>query len=324
MNSISNFEDEPINVQQIPVSFGNLKQTAVVLEAFNEVMQKRRSGIKTHVDTGIASLDAVMPSLLEAGDLIIMAGRPGMGKSAMGGQILTNVARSGKSAYFFSIEMSNVQIVERHIAAYAGLSVHKLRNPEVLTDEEELGLATALNDFSSLPIFIDEKPQTIDEITTATKLNAANMAAIGMPPLGLILVDYLTIVQPSERAGTNELEVKEICRKLKSLAKELQVPVIALAQLNRKLEDRLNRRPLMSDIRESGSIEQEADSIVFLYRDEVYNKDTPEKGVAEVIAGKRRMFELATVKLRFDGGRMQYCDLDAAPASKTRKRNGAI
>jgi replicative DNA helicase len=324
MNNISLLEDEPINVQQIPIKFGNLKQTVAVLEVFNEVMQKRRSGIKTHVDTGIARLDEAMPSLLEAGDFIILAARPSMGKSALGYQILTNVARSGKSTFFFSIEMSNVQIVERHIAASIGLSVQKLRNPESLTDDEELGLAAALKDFSSLPMFIDEKPKTINEITAETKVNSAKLASAGMPPLGLILVDYLTIVQPSERAGTNELEIKEICRKLKSLAKELQVPVIALAQLNRKLEERPNKRPLMSDIRESGQIEQEADSIIFLYRDDIYNKDTPEKGVAEIIAGKRRMFELATAKLRFDGERMQFCELDLVPVSKTRGRNGAI
>lgn len=303
-------DDEPKNVQQVQVNFGTMKRSTSLVEVFEEAMAKRRSGIKTHIETGVAALDLAIPCLLEEGNLVIVAGRPGMGKTSLGYQFLLSAPLQNKSAFFFSLEMSDLQIVERHVAAHAGVGILKLRNPAELGEEEEMRIAVALNQFSELPLLIDEKPKSIDEIVTLAQTNAANLSVTGMPPLGLILVDYLTIVTPSQSKGTNDLEVKEVARKLKALAKELKVPVVALAQLNRSLETRTNKRPQMSDLRESGAIEQEADEILFIYRDEVYNPDTPEKGVAEIITGKRRMFDPAVVKLKFDGPRMMFCELD--------------
>lgn len=312
MNSANqHLDDEPKKVQQVQVNFGSMKRAESLVTIFEEAMAKRRSGIKTHIETGVAALDLAIPCLLEEGNLVVVAGRPGMGKTSLGYQLLLAAARlQNKSAFFFSLEMSDLQIIERHVAAHAGVGILKMRNPAKLDDEEEMRIAVSLSEFSSLPLLIDEKPKSIDEIVTLSRLNSANLSANKMPPLGLILVDYLTIVTPSQSKGTNDLEVKEVARKLKALAKEMRVPVVALAQLNRSLEQRTNKRPQMSDLRESGSIEQEADEILFIYRDEVYNPDTPAKGVAEIITGKRRMFDQATVKLKFDGSRMMFCEID--------------
>lgn len=319
----SHFDDEPINVQQSenPISFGTMKRPGELVDAFIEVMEKRKAGIKTHLDTGVAALDAAVPCLLEEGNLIVVAGRPGMGKTSLGYQFLLSAAHQNKSAFFFSLEMSDLQIMERHIAAHANVSILKLRNPSSLNNDDELRIAVALRQFADLPLRIDEKPKSIDEIMTLARTNSANLCAAGSPPLGLILVDYLTIVSPSQTKATNDLEIKEITRKLKALAKEMKVPVVAICQLNRSLEQRTNKRPMMSDLRESGAIEQEADEILFIYRDDIYNPDSPEKGVAEIITGKRRMFEQATVKLKFDGARMTFCDMDSVikPAATREK-----
>jgi len=330
---LSSEGEETKNVLQVQLSFGGMKQPETLVAVYEEAIAKRKSGIKTHVETGIAALDLAVPHLNEEGNLVVVAGRPGMGKSSLGYQFLLAATRQNRSAFFFSLEMTYLQIVERHVAAYAGVSILKLRNPNELSEDEELRIAVALRQFAELPLLIDDKPKSIDEIVTLARTNAASLNEVEMPPLGLILVDYLTIVSPSQSRSTNELEIKEITRKLKALAKELKVPVIALSQLNRSLELRQNKRPQMSDLRESGSIEQEADEILFVYRDDVYNPDTHEKGVAELITGKRRMFDKATVKLKFDGPRMLFCDPDMQPQKQTTAtkyssakggRNGAI
>lgn len=332
MTIVNHLGDEPRNVMQLEnqISFGSMKRSEGLLEVFEEAMRKRRSGIKTHIETGIAALDLAIPCVLEEGNLVVVAGRPGMGKTSLGYQLLLAAPRQNRSAFFFSLEMSDLQIVERHVAAFANVSVLKLRNPTELDNDEELRIADALRQFADLPLLIDEKPKSIDEIMNLVRANAAKLAAAGMPPLGLVLVDYMTIVSPSHPKSTNDLEIKEIARQLKALAKELKVPVVALAQLNRSLEQRSNKRPVMSDLRESGAIEQEADEILFIYRDEIYSPGTNEKGKAEIITGKRRMFEQATVKLKFDGSRMIFCDPDVptSPNTTSRKssggRNGGI
>ena len=327
MNNLHLIEDEPKNVQQqVPINFGTMQPTSAVLADYLDVMEKRRSGVKTHLGTGIASLDAAIPGLCENGELVIVAGRPGMGKTSLGYQLLLSAAHQQKSAFFFSLEMSNVQIMERHLAAFADVPVLKLRNPGQLDEDEELRISVTMSEFGDLPLLVDQTPKSIDEIVSQTKFCSANLAADGRPPLGLILVDYLTIVAPSSSKSTNDLEIKEICRKLKALAKELRVPVVALAQLNRSLEQRQDKRPMMSDLRESGSIEQEADEILFIYRDEVYKPDSPEKGTAQIYTGKRRMLEMGSAKLKFDGPRMMFCDLDTpakASAPAATKKGGS-
>lgn len=296
-------------VEKKQFDFGTLRPTSDSINSFLSVLEKRRSGIKTHVDTGIASIDGAMPCLLDETNLVILAARPAMGKTSLGYQIGSNIAKTfEKSVFFFSIEMSEVQVVERHIVAETGLSVLQLRNPLQLSKEQERQLSVALSNFSELPLLVDETPKSIDQIVSETKICSANLCAAGLPPLGLILVDYLTIIDSSEKKGNNELEVKDICRKLKALAKEIKVPVLCLAQLNRSLESRPNKRPMLSDLRDSGAIEQEADEILFIYRDEVYNEDTPDKGIAEICAAKRRNFDRATVRLNFIGERMIFTD----------------
>lgn len=324
MNNTLHLIDEPRNVQQEPINFGSLANSAALADHFLGVLDKRRSGIKTHADTGIASLDAEVPCLLEDGDLTVVAARPGMGKTCFGVQLMGSVAQQGKSGIFFSLEMSYLQLVERHIAAATGLSLLKLRNPLMLTADDEKVMAKALSDFGSMQILVDETPKTIDELVEATIKAKISLEAAGMPKLGVILVDYLTKIYPSRHASTNDLEIKEISRKLKDLAKMLQVPVIALAQLNRSVEQRPNKRPIMSDLRESGTIEQDADTILFLYRDEVYDPDTKDKGVAEVIVGKRRMFDLATVKLAFEGARFRFGELGRCTSEQYARKSGSL
>lgn len=294
------------------VSFGSLKKTGEISHRYQEVLAKRRSGIKSHVDTGLKSIDEALPCLLDETNLIILAARPAMGKTALGQQIGENVANAGRTVCFYSLEMSETQVIERSIVRNTGISMLQLREPQNLSLTNTEKLNDAINIFNNLPLLIDESPKSIDEIVVSVKENALKIAEDGMPKLGLILVDYLTIVSPSTKSkgSTRELEVSDICRKLKALAKSQKVPVLCLAQLNRSVEARINKRPMMSDLRESGSIEQEADTILFIYRDDMYNPESAEKGIAEIYAGKNRSFGIGGVKMKFVGEKMKFTETD--------------
>ncbi len=252
----------------------------------------------TGIATGFSDLDS-KTSGLQPGDLIIVAGRPSMGKTAFAINIAEHVALEGtKPVAIFSMEMGGAQLAMRMIGSVGRLNQHILRIGK-LEDDDWSRMTHALGRLNDAPIFIDETAalNAMELRSRARRLHRQNDG------LGLIVVDYLQLMSaPSSKASENRAtEISEISRSLKALAKELHVPVMALSQLNRSLEQRPNKRPMMSDLRESGAIEQDADLILFIYRDEVYNPDSPDKGKAEIIIGKQRNGPIGKVELTFRG-----------------------
>ena len=251
----------------------------------------------TGIASGFHDLDQ-KTSGFQPGDLIIVAGRPSMGKTAFSLNIAEHVALElNKPVAVFSMEMGGAQLAMRMLGSVGKLDQHKVRTGR-LEDADWPKLTHALGKLNEAPIFIDE----------SAALNALELRARARRlyrqhgELGLIVVDYLQLMSSSSQGENRATEISEISRALKGLAKELKVPVIALSQLNRSLEQRPNKRPVMSDLRESGAIEQDADVILFIYRDEVYNPDSPDKGIAEIIIGKQRNGPIGKVDLTFLGG----------------------
>ncbi len=257
---------------------------------------RKRQTVLTGVPTGFNDLDK-MTGGFQKGDLVIVAGRPGMGKTAFVVSIAVNAAiEFGKSVGIFSLEMTAQQLVLRMIASLSNVGVFNLRTG-ILSHEQYEAVGRALDKLKNVRIYIDDTSlMTVSDIRSkARKLKMEKN-------VDMIIIDYLQLMHGRASSGaTNRVqEVSEISRSLKILAKELNVPIIALSQLNRGVEARDNKRPMVADLRESGSIEQDADVILLIYRDEVYNKNSAEKGVAEIIIGKQRNGPQGTVKLQFE------------------------
>ncbi|CAG0989933.1 Replicative DNA helicase [Burkholderiales bacterium] len=282
---------------------------AGVVERIEELFNREHPDDVTGIATGFTDLDR-MTAGLQAGDLVIVAGRPSMGKTALAVNIGEHVAlESKRPVAIFSMEMGAHQLALRLIGSVGRLPSQSLRTGR-LQAEDWTRLSSALGRLNDAPILIDETPA----LTVMELRSRARRIARAHSPLGLIIVDYLQLMQASSMGENRATEISEISRSLKALAKELQVPVMALSQLNRSLEQRPNKRPVMSDLRESGAIEQDADVILFIYRDEVYNQDTPDKGVAEIIIGKQRNGPIGTVRLTFLGEYTRFENF-AAPGS---------
>ena len=274
-----------------------------VADRIDFLYQRENQGSVTGVSTGFDDLDE-KTSGFQPGDLIIVAGRPSMGKTAFSLNIAENVALDTKKAVaVFSMEMGATQLATRMIGSVGRLDQHRMRNGN-LEDEDWARLTTALGKLNDAPIFIDEGAglSSFDVRARARRLHRQTGG------LGLIVVDYLQLMAgTSGRASENRAtEISEISRSLKSLAKELEVPVVALSQLNRSVEQRPDKRPVMSDLRESGAIEQDADLILFIYRDEVYNPDSEDKGTAEIIIAKQRNGPIGRVRLTFLGQHTRF------------------
>jgi len=267
-----------------------------VMERIDLLYHKDNPSDITGVPTGYHDLDQ-RTSGLQPGDLVIVAGRPSMGKTALALNMAEHVAVDNRlPVAVFSMEMSGTQLAMRMLGSIGRLDQHKLRTGK-LTDDDWNRLTNAVGKLHDAPIHIDETPAL-----NALELRArARRLHRQYGTLGMIVVDYLQLMEATSSGENRATEISEISRSLKSLAKELKVPVVALSQLNRGLEQRPNKRPVMSDLRESGAIEQDADLILFIYRDEVYNPDTPDKGVSEIIIGKQRNGPIGTIKLTFLG-----------------------
>jgi replicative DNA helicase len=283
-----------ISENKIRPSFYLLKN--IIKDTFKTIENLyEKKNLITGVPTGFARLDD-LTSGLQKSELIIVAGRPSMGKTAFALNLARHAAvEMGLPVAVFSLEMSKEQLALRMLAADAKVDSQRLRRG-LVGETDWPKLTTAAGRLSEAPIFIDDTPAiTVLEMKAkARRLKAEN-------GLEMVVLDYLQLMRAGGRRDSREQEISEISRSLKALAKELNVPVIALSQLNRKVEDRTNRRPQMADLRESGAIEQDADVIAFIYRDEVYNKseDNPEKGIAEIIIGKQRNGPVGIVKLAF-------------------------
>jgi len=252
-------------------------------------------GTITGLTTGFTDLDEKTTGL-QPSDLIILAARPSMGKTALALNLAEAAAIRGKKAVaVFSMEMSASQLAFRLISSLGRINQQHLRTGD-LAEEEWPRVTSAITMLSEVKIFIDDTPAL-----SPGELRARSRRLKREHDLGLIVIDYLQLMQVPGNTENRATEISEISRGLKALAKELDVPVIALSQLNRSLEQRADKRPMMSDLRESGAIEQDADLIMFIYRDEYYNPDSPDKGLAEVIIGKQRNGPTGTIKLTFLG-----------------------
>ena len=289
---IFNIGEEGARMRQGFQSMGNL--VVQLLDRVEEMSQNPND--ITGVPTGFFDLDR-MTSGMQAGDLIVLAARPSMGKTALAINIAENVAlKEGLPVAVFSMEMGASQLAIRIVGSIGRIDQTRLRTGKLL-DEEWPRLTEAVERLRNVSLSIDETPGL-----TPSELRAnARRLARSCGKLGLVVVDYLQLRTGSSGSdGDNRAtELGEISRGLKMLAKELQCPVIALSQLNRGVEQRTDKRPMMSDLRESGAIEQDADVIMFIYRDDYYNKDSKEPGVAEIIIGKQRNGPTGTVKLTF-------------------------
>jgi replicative DNA helicase len=272
-----------------------------VLERIDMLYSRDNKDDVTGIPTGFSDLDKDT-SGLQPGDLVIVAGRPSMGKTAFALNIAEHVGlEKGLPVAVFSMEMGSTQLAMRLIGSVGRLDQHRMRTGK-LENEDWQRLTHAVGRLSEAPIFIDESAalNSLDLRARARRLHRQ------CGSLGLIVVDYLQLMSANGQGENRATEISEISRSLKALAKELSVPVVALSQLNRSLEQRPNRRPVMSDLRESGAIEQDADLILFIYRDEVYHPDSPDKGTAEIIIGKQRNGPIGTVRLTFLGQHTRF------------------
>jgi replicative DNA helicase len=281
-----------ITENRIRSSYSPIKEIVKKSIETIESLQENRE-LVTGVPCHYTDLDKLTAGF-QRSDLIIIAARPSMGKTALALNIARNAAlQSGVPVGIFSLEMSKDQLAMRLLCAEARVDSHKIRTG-FLSQQECAKMITAAGSFMDAPIYIDDTPAI-----STLELRAKARRMMADRGLGLVVVDYLQLMRGREGTERREQEISEISRGLKALAKELNIPVIALSQLNRKVEERNNKRPQLSDLRESGAIEQDADVIAFIYRDEVYNPDTPDKGIAEIIIGKQRNGPTGEVKLAY-------------------------
>jgi replicative DNA helicase len=276
---------------------------ARVLERIDHLYHQDNPSDVTGVPTGFRDLDSKTAGL-QQGDLIIVAGRPSMGKTAFSINIAEHVAlHTLMPVAIFSMEMGGSQLAMRMLGSIARVDQHKMRTGR-LNDEEWQRLSTAMGKLHEAPLFIDETP-ALNALELRSRARRLWRQFGGK--LGLVVVDYLQLMSSSRQGENRATEISEISRSLKALAKELSVPVIALSQLSRAVEQRNDKRPMMSDLRESGAIEQDADVILFIYREEVYAPDKPEvKGIAKVIIGKQRNGPIGDVDLTFLGQHTRF------------------
>lgn len=290
---------------------GGWKEPNQLLGKLIEEIEGRFSGKQRRscVPTGLVDLNNALGGGFEAGQLVILAARPSMGKSALAVGIARHAAEVSGPVAFFSLEMPGASIWERLLAAQSRISLHKVR-----TDSDQIGtpdegdwprLVGAVSILSKTKLFVDD---TASLTLTALKARARRLKR-EHGSLAMIVLDYLQLLTPEGRSENRTQEVSTMTRQLKILAMEMGCPVLCLSQLNRGLENRANKRPTLADLRESGSIEQDADTVMFIYRDEVYNEESNEKGVAELIIGKNRQGPTATVRTAWIGEYSAFNDL---------------
>jgi len=273
---------------------------AVIAQVVRDLEERGQNpGTVTGLSTGFTDLDNLTTGL-HGGELIIVAGRPSMGKTALA----MNIAEAcgvdqNKAVAIFSMEMGSEQIVTRLLGAVSKVNQQKMRTGK-MDDDDWAKIADGLGRLNEAPLFIDEG-SALNSYELRARARRLHRSTEG--GLGLIVVDYIQLMSAlgGQQGENRATEISEISRSLKSLAKELNVPVVALSQLNRNVDSRPDKRPQMSDLRESGAIEQDADVIMFIYRDEVYNPESADKGIAEIILAKQRSGPIGTVKLTFVG-----------------------
>lgn len=302
-------EQKIYDIRQGRTVDGLTKIDEVVLEAYDELGRKSGPDKEKYIGarSGFADLDHVITGLNRS-DLIILAARPAMGKSAFALNLATNVARRNKDAevVIFSLEMSKEQNVIRMLESESLVEGDYLMKGNI-SGEQWVKLAQGAERLSGMNIYLDDTAG-ITVVQMKAKLRR-------MKNLGLVIIDYLQLMSSGRRIDNRVSEISEITRQLKLMAKELNVPVVTLSQLSRSVESRSDKRPILSDLRESGSIEQDADIVMFLYRDAYYNKNTPDPALAECIVAKNRHGETGTVNLRYNGPYMLFVGMDKRAAN---------
>ena len=283
-----------ISDNKIRPSFYSISQ---IIEANIDALEERQGNkaLVTGVPTGFTEIDEKTAGLQKS-DLIILAARPGMGKTALALNISRNAAvESNIPVAIFSLEMSKEQLSMRMLSSEARVDSSRMRRG-FISQDDWMSITDAASVLSEAPIFIDDSPDL-----SALEIRAKSRRLKLEKNIGLVVVDYLQLLKSRASAERRDLEISEMSRSLKALAKEIDVPVLALSQLNRKLEERGEKRPMLSDLRESGALEQDADVVAFIYRDEEYNKDegNPNRGKAEVIVAKQRNGPTGTARLAF-------------------------
>lgn len=291
--------------------FSHIKE--ILPKAFDKIEQiYNNRGTTTGISTGFADLD-LKTAGLQPSDLILVAARPSMGKTAFALNIVQHAAvKNQVPTAIFSLEMSEEQLVNRMLSAEAHIDAQKLRTGE-LDQDDWLSIARSMAPLSSAPVYIDDTPGiTVNEVRAKCRRLKLEHG------LGLVVIDYLQLMSgnPNGRGDNRQQEISEISRSLKALAREINAPVIALSQLSRACETRADHRPMLSDLRESGAIEQDADVVAFLYRDEYYNPDTDKKGIAEVIIAKQRNGPTGTVDLVWLGKYTKFANIQQSYNSR--------
>jgi replicative DNA helicase len=263
-----------------------------------------RGGSMTGVPTGFADLDQLTNGL-HPGQLVIIAARPGLGKSTMGLDIARSCSvKNGMASVIFSLEMTKTEITMRLLSAEARVPLHHMR-AGTMTDDDWARLARRMGEVADAPLFIDDSPNL-----TMMEIRAKARRLKQRHNLKLVVVDYLQLMQGNKKAESRQQEVSELSRSLKLLAKELECPVIAMSQLNRGPEQRQDKKPMLSDLRESGSIEQDADMVVLLHREDAYEKESPRAGEADFIVAKHRNGPTATITVAFQGHYSRFVDMN--------------
>ena len=304
---MDNAEKKIFDIMQSKNQKGYTPIKDILIETFAQLEQlyNQKQHI-TGVPTGFADLDYKTAGF-HGSDLVLVAARPAMGKSAFALNIATNAAvRAKVPVAIFSLEMSKEQMVNRILCSEAMVDSNKVRTGK-LDEQDWAKLASALGPLSEADIFIDDTPG-ISVMEIRAKCRKLKLEK----GLGMVVIDYLQLITASSnrRGGSREQEIAEISRSLKILAKELDIPVIALSQLSRAPEQRPDHRPMLSDLRESGSIEQDADKVIFLYRDDYYNEDSEKKNIAEVIMAKHRAGSTGTIELLWLGNYTKFVNID--------------
>jgi replicative DNA helicase len=301
-------EQKVFSITQSRPQDGLVSTAEVLTQTFSDIETRSVGLALPGLACGYYDLDA-MTQGFQRSDLIIVAGRPSMGKTSFVLNIARNVASQHKlPVAVFSLEMSKEQLVQRLLAGEVRIESSRLRAGRIAQNEWE-PLAHSIGQLSEMPIFLDDTPGiSVSEMRSRVRRLQAEQGG----GLGLVVIDYLQLME-SKGVDNRVQALSSITRSLKGLARELMVPVIALSQLSRGVEARTDKRPMMSDLRESGAIEQDADLIMMLYRDEYYNKDSPDRGLAEVIISKHRNGPVGTVKLLFEPQFTQFRNLAAAP-----------
>lgn len=287
-------------------NYASIKE--ILITAFDNIenMYQNKNKI-SGISSGFIDLDSKTSGLNPA-DLIIIAARPAMGKSAFVLNIANYVAMHDKiPVMIFSLEMSKEQMVNRILASESEVDSMKLRNAD-LTSEDWLKLGTASGKLSEIPLYIDDTPGL-----SSSELRAKCRKAKLEKGIGLVIIDYLQLMESKTKSASRQQEISEISRSLKILAKELKVPVIALSQLSRATESRTDHRPMLSDLRESGAIEQDADIVMFIHREDYYDPETEKKNVAEIIIAKNRSGSTGTVELAWLGQYTKFANLYRGP-----------